>query len=88
MSSAVVEIKKNLKSDKLVIGTERTLSSLRKGKLTVIFLTSNCPQDIQEHVEHYSKLSGCSVEHLSIPNDEFGAFCKKPFAISVAGLLK
>jgi len=82
------EIKKLIKSKELVIGTERTIKNLRLGRLRKVFLTSNCPADVKNSVECYSKLSNAEVEQLDIPNDELGVLCKKRFAISVMGLLK
>lgn len=82
------DIKKNLKTKKLVIGTKQIVKNLKLGKLEKVFLTSNCPENVKKDVEHYSSISGCEVKHLSIPNEELGIICKKQFSISAAGLLK
>lgn len=81
----ILEIQKNINSKNLVIGTQETLKNLKLGKMGKIFLTSNCPKDVRSDVEHYASLSSVMVMNLSIPNDELGIICKKPFSISVVG---
>ncbi len=84
----MIEIKKLLESEKLVIGKDRTLKYLRKGELVKIFLASNLDSESLEDIEHYAGLSGVEVVKLTQTNDELGIFCKKPFSIAVMGLLK
>ena len=82
------DIKKNLKTKKLVVGTKQTLKNLKLGKLEKVFVTANCPESVKKDVAHYSSLSGCEVQSLDIPNEELGTICKKQFAISVLGLVR
>ena len=84
----LVEIKKLLKTKKLVIGTGITIKKLKAGKLAQVFVSSNCPDKINEDIEYYSKLGGTNVVKLKISNDELGIVCKKPFSISVLGVVK
>jgi ribosomal protein L30E len=84
----MIEIKKLLGSDKLIIGKERTMKFLRKGELVKVFLASNLDKESFEDIEHYASLSGTEVVLLKQSNDELGTFCKKPFSIAVIGLLK
>jgi len=84
----LVEIKKLLKTKKLVIGTEITIKRLKAGKLAQVFVSSNCPDKIKKDIEYYSKLGGTNIIKLKIPNDELGIVCKKPFSISVLGVIK
>jgi len=85
---AISELKKNLKSERLVLGTSLTLKNMKLGNLTKVFLSSNCPDGVKKDVDYYSSLGTCSVENLKIPNEELGIVCKKPFSVSVVGLLK
>lgn len=82
------EIKKNLEGKKLVIGTETTIKSMRRGKLSKVYLTSNAPDSVKEDINRYAKLAGVMVVDLDLSNEELGVVCKKPFAISVIGLSK
>ncbi|TAL56034.1 MAG: hypothetical protein EPN86_02895, partial [Nanoarchaeota archaeon] len=43
---AIEEIKKELKTDKLIIGVNETISLLRQGQLSRVFVSSNCPDRI------------------------------------------
>lgn len=82
------EIKKMLKSKKLVIGTEKTIKNLKKGKASKVYVTTNCPKSIKEDIKHYAKLNKADLIELKIPNDDLGVICKKQFSISVLSVSK
>ena len=84
--SATDEIKKNLKTDKLVIGTDKTLKLLKLGKLAKIFIAKNTAELVENDLNYYSKINSIEVLKLDIDNEEMGVLCKKPFSISVIGL--
>ena len=83
---ALTEIKKNLKTEKLVLGSSRTLKLLKEGKLSKIFVSANTPKEMVEDLKYYTKLADVEVEKVDMPNDELGIYCKKPYSISVIGL--
>lgn len=85
---SVDEIKKMLKSGNLIIGAERTVKALRNDELTKIFLASNAKESLVKDIEHYAAIAKVEVEKLTIPNDDLGVICKKPFLISCIGLKK
>ena len=82
------EIKKLVKSGNLIMGTERVLKGLKRGNVSKVMLSSNCPEKVEEDVNHYSGINKTEVEKLDFPNDELGIICKKPFSISVLALIK
>ncbi|MBC8501384.1 MAG: ribosomal L7Ae/L30e/S12e/Gadd45 family protein [Nanoarchaeota archaeon] len=82
------EIKKILKSEKLLIGTDRVLKNLRNSKVEKVFVSSNCAKDVFDDINHFASFSEASVEQLDIPNDELGVVCKKSFSVSVIGILR
>ena len=82
------EIKKMIKSGNVVIGTERTIKSLKLGKVQKVLVSSNCPNSVENNINYYSGLSGAEVHKLEYPNDELSVICKKPFSISVLAFLK
>jgi large subunit ribosomal protein L30e len=84
----IAEIRKNLEGKKLVLGTERTMKSLRLGRLEKVYITSNCPEGVRQDLAHYNGIGKVELVQLGVPNDELGVMCKKPFSISVAGLLR
>lgn len=81
------EIKQILKSDKIVLGTKETLDRLKEGGLSQVLVSSNCPEDVKKDVEYYAKLGDVRVIAVKYPNDELGILCKKPYAVSVLGVL-
>jgi len=85
---SIAEIKKYLKTQNLVIGTERTLKALRNNKLVKVLLASNAPEDLVKDVDYYASIAKIDVEKLNIPNDELGVICKKPFSIACIGMKK
>ena len=79
------ELKQALKDNKVIIGTDRVLKKVRIGKLSVVYLASNCPQVVKEDVKHYANLYNIKVNELKENNEELGVICKKHFFISVLG---
>jgi ribosomal protein L30E len=88
MANDIEDIKKLLKTDKLVVGTERTIKNLKKGTLSKVFLSANCSENVENDISHYAKLAKVDVAKLKLPNDELGVLCKKQFLISVLGIAK
>lgn len=88
MSDFVSEIKKLLKENKLVFGSDEVLKGLRLGRFSKIFLASNSSAGLKEDVNNYASVSGVEVVTTALQNTELGDLCKKPFAITVLGLLK
>ncbi len=80
------EIKKLLTQGKIVIGTNQVIKGLREKTLKKIFVSANCPKQVLEDVEKFSKLTSIEFVMLDIPNDELGTICKKPFLVSMAGV--
>lgn len=84
----MIEIKKLLGSDKLIIGKDRVMKHLKKGELVKVFVASNINADTLSDLEHYVSINGTELVRLDQTNDDLGTFCKKPFSIAVMGLLK
>ncbi len=83
MDANISELKKLLKADKVILGTDRTLKLLKLGTADRVFLSSNCPEDVKKDIEYYAKLSNVPLIYLNQPNDELGILCKKPYPVSV-----
>lgn len=82
------EIKKMLKAGSVILGTERTMKSLRLGKIEKVLLSQNCPDKVERDISHYAGLAGAEIQKLDYHNDELGVICKKPFSISVLAVAK
>ena len=85
---SIDEIKKLLKLDVLVIGSEETLKAIKNNELEKVFLASNAPENLKGDINQYASIANIQVEMLSIPNDELGTICKKPFSITCIGQKK
>jgi len=81
------ELKKLLAGEKLVLGAEVTLKLLRQGKLKKVFLASNCSPQVRDNIGRYCKVGNVECVDFSQTNEEIGVICKKPFAISVVGVI-
>ena len=71
-----------VKTGKVSFGTNTAIQSAKTGKAKLFILASNCPKDIKEDVEHYSKLSGIPVISYKGASMDLAQVCKKPFIIS------
>lgn len=88
MEKALKEIKSLVKSEKFIMGTERAMKELKAGNLSKIFVSSNAPENVVSDLDHYTGMSEVEVVKLTIPNDELGVVCQKPFSVSIVALLK
>ena len=84
----IEDIKKALKSNKIMIGTKEIIKNLKLGKLSKVYLTSNAPKDVKDSIKKYASLGKAEVVQLRYANDELGTLCKKPFGISILGFVK
>jgi len=69
---------------KLVFGTDRVLKLLRNDKLSRVYLSRNCKDNVRNDIKTISK--DTEIIELEYVNSEVGTICKKPFPISVVGL--
>lgn len=84
----IEEIKKGIETKGVVLGREVTLKSIKRGLIRKVFMSSTVDPEIKSDVEQYAKISPIEIVELVYPNDELGALCKKPFPISIVGVLK
>lgn len=84
----ISEIRKAIEDKKVVIGTDTSLNNLKRGSLSKVFITVNCPDNVRSDILHYAKLSKTEFVELKYSNDELGALCKKQHFISVLGIKK
>jgi len=87
-SFSSTEIKKLIKAKNVVIGTEKTIKSLKLGKVDKVILSSNCADRVVNDINYYAELSKAETIRVRYPNDELGVICKKPFSVSVLSILK
>ena len=88
MKVDAAEIKKIIKERKTVIGREQVLRQLKKGKLESIYLTSNIDENTRKMIEKFCSISGIGANTIPFNNQELGTLCKKPFPVSILGVVK
>ena len=77
------KLKKAINDKKLKYGTDETLKAIRKGQAKIVFISSNCPDELRLRIEKYGNVVGFDLVKLEINNEELGAVCKKPFTINM-----
>ncbi len=82
------EIKKYLEKGKVIMGSKVVIKKLNNSLIKKIFIASNCKEEIKQDIEKLAKLSSVEIVNLEMKNNELGTFCRKPFHISVVGVLK
>lgn len=81
---SVEQLKKSLKEDKVVYGFRSALLGLKNGKITKIFLASNCPREFKEKLKNYNT----EIIELNEPNKELSLVCKKKFSVNIVSVVK
>jgi ribosomal protein L30E len=81
-------IRKEIEQGKAILGLDRTLKELKNLNLKKIYLSSNISEEVKKDINYYSSLQSIELINLSIPNDELGVVCKKPFSVLILGVLK
>lgn len=71
---------------KLSFGDQRTLKLLKNGGLSEVFVCSNYPKKAE--IKRLVAISDAKLNVVKHTNEELGALCKKPFSISIIGLIK
>ena len=84
----LAEIRKQLDTENIILGKDRTMKLLRGGELSKVFLSSNTEAKAREEIEKYAGLNDVRVETLDLNNEELGILCKKPFFVSVLSFRK
>lgn len=81
-------IKKLFDEGKLVLGTKVTMKKIRSGNISKIFFATNCKPELKEDILSLAKNTNIEIINSELNNDELGTICKKPFHVSVIGVLK
>ena len=88
MKDQIKRIKDIIKEKNVVFGTEQTLKAAKNGTLKTAFISNNCKLDIKDDLTKYSSIGTFELVELDINNRDLGTISKKPFSISIVGVLK
>ncbi|MCK4883431.1 MAG: 50S ribosomal protein L30e [Candidatus Diapherotrites archaeon] len=80
-------IRRAVDTGKVVFGSNKTIQEIKTGDLKMVVVASNCPKDIKERIEHYSKLSNVPVYDFKGTGVELGSTCGKPFSVAVLNIM-
>ena len=77
-----------LKEKKVILGSSRTIKYLKMGKVSVIIVANNCPEETRKDIEYYTKTGEVKMENFEGTAKELGVFCGKPFSIAALAIVK
>lgn len=66
----------------VTLGSEKSIQALKIGNGKLVIIAENCPREIREDVEHYSKLSDIPVYTFEGSSVDLGSVCGKPFPVA------
>ena len=81
----IEELRKRLKTDTPIIGTNKVLSGLRKNEIKDIYYASSVSKETLGDLQHYQQIADVTLHAVPLPAVEVGILCKKPFGITVLG---
>jgi len=83
---ATEAIKRIVETGKVSTGYRSTLRLLTAGKAKLIIISSNCPKNMKEDVEHKALLTKLQVYSYPGTSLELGEVCRKPFPIAAMAI--
>ena len=75
-----------VKTGKVSFGANSAVQNAQTGKAKLIVLAANCPKEVRDDVERYSKLSKLPVLLYKGSSMDLAATCGKPFSISALSI--
>jgi large subunit ribosomal protein L30e len=75
-----------VKTGKVSFGANSAVQNAQTGKAKLIVLAANCPKEVRDDVERYSKLSKLPVIIYKGSSLDLAATCNKPFSISALSI--
>ena len=85
MADISKDVRNAAEANKIVLGRDVTMKNLKAGKLKAVVFASNCPKEWKQEI---SSAKGVELLDYSGNGLDLGATCKKPFAVTVAGIMK
>jgi len=83
----IEDLRSALKENKVILGSKRTIKHLKIGKVKMIVIANNCPENVKKDLEHYIKLTGVKLEIFDGTAKQLGIVCGKPFSIATLAIL-
>jgi large subunit ribosomal protein L30e len=75
-----------VKTGKVSFGANSALLNAKTGKAKMIVLASNCPKEVKDQIEYYSKISKVPVLTYKGASMDLANICNKLFIISALSI--
>jgi large subunit ribosomal protein L30e len=86
----VIDVEKAIatavKTGRVSCGAASTIENAKTGKVKLIILAANCPRELRENIEYYSKLSKTPFFTYKASSADLAAVCGKPFLVSALSI--
>lgn len=79
-------IKDAEKQGRLLIGSNRVVREMKKGRLIAVIYASNLPEALARDINHYASVSGVEMKGFAGDSIKLGETCGKPFGILLIGI--
>lgn len=84
MSKLTENLLREIEENRAIYGSKVALKQLKKDIIEKIYITNDCPLDIEEKI----KAAKANIIKLEITKEMLKELCKTPFNISVVSILK
>jgi large subunit ribosomal protein L30e len=75
-----------VKTGKVSLGADSAVQNAKTGKAKMIVIAANCPKNVREDIEHYSKLSNVPFITFKGSSIDLAAVCGRPFMVSALSI--
>ena len=75
-----------VRTGKVFLGANNTVKNAEIGKVKLIIIAANCPQNTREDIEYYCRLSDIPLITYNGTSIDLGAVCGKPFMVSALAI--
>jgi large subunit ribosomal protein L30e len=71
-----------VKTGKVLYGARSCINNVMTGKVRLVIVASNSPENLKEDLKHYCSLSNIPLTYYPKTSQELGRICGKPFKVS------
>ncbi|MFQ6063983.1 MAG: 50S ribosomal protein L30e [Candidatus Bathyarchaeia archaeon] len=71
-----------MRTGKAFLGAKNTVKNAKIGKVKLVIVAANCPENVHKDIEYYCRLSNIPLVTFSGTSIDLGVACGKPFMVS------
>jgi len=87
MKDAKSSIASAVKSGRVFIGIKSTIKAMVAGKVSAVFISSDCPRRIRSRIEGYAQAKSIPINDFPGNSRDMSTVCRKPFNITVISVV-